>query len=385
MILSASLGAGHDGAAWELGRGLQELGHRIRVEDYLGCFPLRIGQLIRAVYGLQLRLAPWAYEAIFRVWYLGRPVRAALAVALRLLTGRRLRRLLADPAVSVVVCTYPLQALVLGRERRRGRLSVPLVTFVTDFGVHPLWIHAGTDLTVCVHEGSAAEARRRTDRPVVAAGPVVRPEFRRGPLERAAARRALGLPPDAALALVLAGSWGVGDVARTFEDLHATGRWVPVVVCGRNVALRERLAARGYGVVMGWTDRMHELMSAADVLVQNEGGLSCMEAFAVGLPVVTFRPLAGHGRVNAALMDAAGVATVVRRPGELADVLDRAAGPGRAGLVGAGRAVFSGDPAAEVDRLIRAHRPVLHRRPAGRGPRDGRGPAPGVEPMVGSA
>ena len=354
-MLSASLGAGHDGAAQELARRLAGRGYRAPVVDYLGCFPLRIGAALRGVYRLQLRMAPWAYEATFRVWYLGPALRGVLTAVLGLLTRRRLARLLADPAVCAVVSTYPLQSLVLGRARCRGRLGVPVATFITDFGVHPLWIHPGVDLTICVHGASADEARRRTARPVVAAGPAVRPEFRRGPVDRAAARRELGLPPEARVALVVAGAWGVGDVEATFDELHATGSWVPVAACGANEALRARLAARGYGLALGWTDGMHELMSAADVLVQNAGGLSCMEAFAVGLPVVTFRPLAGHGRVNAARMHAAGVAEVAGPGSGLAAALDRAAGPDRERLVAAGRAVFSGDAAAAVDRLVRHH------------------------------
>jgi processive 1,2-diacylglycerol beta-glucosyltransferase len=353
LVLSASLGAGHDGAADELARRLAGRGYRTRVEDYLGCLPLRIGAALRAVYRVQLRRAPWAYEATFRVWYLGRGLRTALTVVLELLTRRRLGRLLADPAVCAVVSTYPLQSLVLGRARQRGRLRVPVATFITDFGVHPLWIHPGVDLTICVHDASAEAARRRTPRPVVAAGPAVRPEFRAGPADRDGARRALGLPVDARVALIVAGSWGVGDVSATFDRLHATGTWMPVAACGGNEALQARLASRGYGLALGWTDRMHELMSAADVLVQNAGGLSCMEAFALGVPVVTFRPLPGHGRVNAALMQAAGVVEVAAPGSDLAAVLERAVGPDRDRLVAAGRAVFSGDAAAAVDRLVR--------------------------------
>ena len=44
---------------------------------------------------------------------------------------------------------------------------------------------------------------------------------------------------------------------------------------------------------------MPALMAAADALVENAGGLTCMEAFAVGLPVITFQPIAGHGKDNA--------------------------------------------------------------------------------------
>ena len=60
------------------------------------------------------------------------------------------------------------------------------------------------------------------------------------------------------------------------------------------------------GTVIGWTDEMPALMAAADGLVENAGGLTAMEAFAAGVPVVTFHPIAGHGKENAKTMATSG-------------------------------------------------------------------------------
>ena len=355
VVLSASLGAGHDGAAFELARRLRLRGYRAEVRDYLACLPLGVGAMVRGVYRAQLRVAPWAYEATFRVWYLGRPLRWLLLMALAALSGRRVRRLLASPDLVGVVSTYPLPSMVLGRERQAGRLRVPVTTYVTDFGVHPLWISPGVDLTLCVHESAADEARSRTRRRVRATGPAVAPRFK----PRTSMREGLGIPTGQPVALIVAGSWGVGDVEMTFDTLARADAWFPVVVCGRNDVLARRLRARRQGLVIGWTERMPELMAAADVLVENAGGLSCMEAFAVGLPVVTFRPLAGHGRRNAACMAAAGVVHVARQSSELSAALAAVRSSHRCELAAAGRAMFRSDPAAEIDAEIAASRPEV--------------------------
>ena len=55
-------------------------------------------------------------------------------------------------------------------------------------------------------------------------------------------------------------------------------------------------------MALGWRDDVPDLMAAADVLVHNAGGLSCTEALVAGLPVVTYRPIPGHGRANAAVL-----------------------------------------------------------------------------------
>jgi UDP-N-acetylglucosamine:LPS N-acetylglucosamine transferase len=104
----------------------------------------------------------------------------------------------------------------------------------------------------------------------------------------------------------------------------------PVVVCGRNEALRTRLRAAGLPYVFGWVGDMATLMAACDVMVQNAGASSTLEAFATGLPVATYRSLVGHGRTNAAVLDDAGLAVWVREGEELSGAL-RALTSGRGG------------------------------------------------------
>jgi len=128
----------------------------------------------------------------------------------------------------------------------------------------------------------------------------------------------------------------------------ASGRYTPIAACGRNEELRCALAERPQGRAIGWTDEMPALMAACDVLVQNAGGLTCMEAFAVGLPVVTYLPIPGHGRQNGEEMEQAGVAAYVRSSEELVPTLDRVTSLAGRRQVTAGRAMFSGDAADEI-------------------------------------
>jgi hypothetical protein len=95
---------------------------------------------------------------------------------------------------------------------------------------------------------------------------------------------------------------------------------------------------------------MPALMAAADALVENAGGLTAMEALAVGLPVVSFRPIAGHGKENTAEMQQAGVSRVAKRPTDLLQLLDVVTQPGptKQAMVDAGKAMFVANPADHV-------------------------------------
>lgn len=362
LVVSASMGAGHDGAAQELSRRLEASGARIRTVDFLEAAP-RTGKLLRGAYELQLSAAPWSYEGLYRVWFLVPLLCKPVVALLGFIFGRRILRWSKEWRPDVIISTYPLASVVLGRYRCKGRIAVPVATFLTDFAVHPLWLHAGVDMHLCVHPQTADAVRRCCPASSVAApGPLVSGPFRSATLDRREARRLLGLPEEAAVVLIVAGSWGVGDLEATFEEVSATGRYVPVAVCGHNERLRRRLEGRG-GVVLGWTDKMPQLMAASDVLLQNGGGLTCMEAFAAGLPVVSFRPIPGHGRQNAADMARAGVAAFAKVPSELMTTLEAAATlPGRA-MANRARQMFSDDAAVRVVELAGRRSPTT---PAGR-------------------
>ena len=124
---------------------------------------------------------------------------------------------------------------------------------------------------------------------------------------------------------------------------------------------------------------MPALMHAADVLVQNAGGLSSLEAFATGLPVASYRCIPGHGLTNAAALEEAGAAVWIRDPARLktvlCDLIDGALGLSQRAV---GLALFAaegeGGPAAEIGRVhhsalpppsVPAHRTRRHR-PAAR-------------------
>jgi processive 1,2-diacylglycerol beta-glucosyltransferase len=352
LIVSASMGAGHDGAARELGRRLERAGQRAEIRDLLDAAPLRLGRLLRWVYELELRHAPRAYDRTYQLWYRAPWLCPLVSWLTCLLTRRRLMRWVRRSGASAVVSTYPLATLSIGRLREIGRLRVPAINFITDFGVHPLWVHKGMDLNLAVHPLAAEEARRRTGRPAVACGPLVADCFASAKRERdrAATRAALGLGPSDVAVLVVAGSWGVGDVEETVAAVAEGPGLVPVVACGRDELLRRRLlrhaaTAGRRSVVLGWTEQMPEVMAACDALVENAGGLTSLEALRAGLPVVSFRPIAGHGRANTAMMAATGVSRAATDRDELLACLAEVTrpGPGRRALIEAGRAIFAAD------------------------------------------
>ncbi|MCU1456565.1 MAG: glycosyl transferase group 1 [Actinomycetia bacterium] len=360
LIVSASMGAGHDGAARELQRRLHARGHEAEVVDLLDMAPLGGGKLLKWSYELQLKFAPWTYQLTYRLWFLMPFLYGPVVWFDTFVTRRRMRRTINAMDPDAVVSTYCLATLVLGNMRRKGWLRVPVVTFLTDFAVHPLCVHPSVDLDLGVSPSAAAAALERGAPVASAPGPLVSERFRVGVPSRAAVRSELGLGPDERAVLVVAGSWGVGEVVDTVRTLGREGLYHPITVCGKDTELKARLDQLGIGTVVGWTSEMPSLMAAADALVENAGGLTAMEAFASGLPVITFNAIPGHGRDNGARMEVAGVSIYARSEEELAPALALATtpGPDRDLMIENARALFAGDAADDVLALAGSRAPV---------------------------
>lgn len=318
------MGDGHDAVASEIARRLTEQGDTVRTLDLLACLPLGFGTAIRGFYAGMLRFAPWLYDDIWHHIVDSPPGKTVSPDPVERLALPRLRAAIAGFRPDAVVPTFHIAAQAAGRLRATGELAAPVTVLVTELVVHRSWIHEANDRHVTLHPVAAAEAADRGARDALAAAPVVGPRYLTPPAES-------GLPGDVkervgerVPVLVTAGAWGAGGVVSTARQVAATRRYAAVVLCGRNERLGNRLAGAPGVVPLSWRDDVPLLLTGAAVVVQNGGGLACWEALALGRPVVTFRPLPGHGEAAAARLDDLGLAPWARTPADLTAALDRA-------------------------------------------------------------
>ncbi|WP_228010385.1 MGDG synthase family glycosyltransferase [Nonomuraea phyllanthi] len=336
LILTAAMGTGHDGVAAELAARLAAENADVEIIDVLRLFPLRLGPALRRWYHWMILRAPWLYELIYQVFFLGKrtsgtssgtspgtsPAASSSTSPLTMLAVPRLRRLVEARPPDEVVSTFHLAAQITGRLRERGGLACPSTVLVMDFSVHRLWLHGGNDRYLCPNPDIIGHIAARTHRPALRCAPVVRPDFARATADPGRVAGRLGVDPGDRLVLVSGGSWGVGEIVATARAVAASGRYTPLVLCGNNAVLRRRLDEAGVGPALGWRDDLPELMASAHALVDNGSGLTCQEAFAAGLPVVVHRPIPGHGRDGARAMAALGASLHTGSEPELLEALD---------------------------------------------------------------
>lgn len=313
LILSAPVGAGHDAAARGVASDLEACGATVEIDDGLALIGPIVHHMVVDGYRAQLEHAAWSWRLMYRITRFPRLIRFA-GFLLSLPCRRRMLQRIERSGCDRVVSSYPLVSAVLASLRRRGQLPVPCSTLVTDFDPHPAWVHPDLDANLSVGGGLPELTPMRP--PV----PVTRPD----PQGRRRMRERLGVAPGDRLALIVGGAWGVGNLHGAARAAAGTHGVHPVVVTGRNDPLRLRLEhdpALAGASVLGFTDEMPALMQAADVLIQNAGGLTCLEGFAGGVPVVMFDPLPGHGEDNARRMADEGLVAMTGCPQELSRLL----------------------------------------------------------------
>lgn len=330
LILSAAIGEGHDLPARVLAAELaaEAPDTETSIVDSLAVvgWPLdRVAEIASSFH------SDWG-NRIFDIeyWLTARfaPTRRLAGALLCALGGRRtLRRVVAERA-DIIVSTYPGATEVLGRLRRRGRLQVPVVSAITDLAALRYWAHPGVDLHLVTHPESVTEVRSIAgETEVVPVRGLDSADFL-VPRDRLAARRDLGLPEAPKIVVVSGGGWAVGDLAGAVEAGLELGETLVIVLCGRNEGVRQRLEA-AYGDnarvrVIGFTDRMGDLLAAADALIHSTAGLTVLEALMRGCPTISYGWGRGHIRANNQAFVRFGLADVALDRPQLERALRRA-------------------------------------------------------------
>jgi UDP-N-acetylglucosamine:LPS N-acetylglucosamine transferase len=299
LLLSGSLGMGHDALAQACVTSLEAGGWSTRTLDAMQLLGRGGGSAGEMVFRAMLAV-PGLYDA-FHFAALrpgGALALAADAAARRRLVPRLREHLDREPAdLAISVFATGASAASALAERYPGMSHV---VYCTDVTPHRLWVHQNVDLYLVTSAvAEAAVLRFRPDAHVLVIPGAVRAGFYCPPAQQAA-RAQNGIPVQERCVLLMSGAWGLGPVAAAAEALASAGVHV-LAVAGRNARLERRLRAvaeRQPRVrAFGFTDRIPELMAAADLVITSSGD-TCAEARTVGRPLLLLDVVPGHGRDN---------------------------------------------------------------------------------------
>lgn len=364
LLMMSDTGGGHRASAQALKAGYEELyPGRFQIDivdvitDYL---PFPLNQLPKA-YPILSNDMPWMWKFLYSSQdplSLGN----GLMVSGSWIAQNGVQRLFEKMRPDLIVSVHPLFQLVSLWVMQKMQWRAPLVTVVTDLTTgHPRWFDPGVDACYVPSQVTYDLARQAGLRPdqLFLFGLPIRPAFARATRTKPELRSALRMDVDLPAVLLIGGGEGVGPVeeiaAELATQLTAGGKAAGqiVVICGRNKSLQERLQARTWPLpvtVNGFVDNMPDWMAACDCVVTKAGPGTIAEALISGLPIVLSGFIPGQEEGNVPYVVDNGVGEYSPNPREIAAIVARWFGPGRASLpVMAARARELGHPQATFD------------------------------------
>jgi processive 1,2-diacylglycerol beta-glucosyltransferase len=299
VMLSGSIGMGHDQLAEACSTSLRSDGWSTQTLDLMRLLGRGADSVADGVFRAMLSV-PGLYDAFhFAALREGSRLAEITDAAARNRLLPRLRRLLDANPADLVISVFATGASAMSSLYDRYPLARHVV-FCTDVTPHRLWVHQGVDLyLVTSHAAEQAVRRFAPQARVLVVQAPVREAFYHPPAQ-SAARQRLDIPQADPCVLLTTGAWGLGPVAEAAEALGDAGVHV-LAVAGRNAKLEHRLlaAAERQPLVhaFGFSNRIPELMAAADLVVTSSGD-TCTEARVIGRPLLLLDVVQGHGRDN---------------------------------------------------------------------------------------
>jgi len=328
LFASAGVGAGHNQASRALMAGLRRADPTIRTEwiDVLDVANPLFRLYYAGGYAAMVTRFPRIYGLGYRFTDHPRGPRRTLAERRRLWTERwAIRRLtpwLLARRPAVVVGTHFLIPPFVGRLIERGVEGLRQMVVITDHCLHRYWCAEHVERFFVPDENGRdrlVDFGVADDR-IVVSGIPVHPKWT-DPIDAAAARAAWELPEGRPMILMTGGTnFTVGRIdALALRLCRRIPHALVLVLAGTNKKLLGRLAARPEATgdspqlrPVGFTDRVHELVQLADLVITKTGALTVTECVTKAAALLVLKPVPGQEAQNARWLRDHGAAVCAR-------------------------------------------------------------------------
>lgn len=275
--------------------------------------------------------------------------------------GKILENIFLRQKPDVIIGTHFFPMEVAAYLKCSGRINARLITVLTDFLPHSVWISPCVDTYVIGSSAGREELLERgvSKQRIHLLGIPIDPKFSK-PLNKSELQQRLGLRTDRFTVLVCSGGFGTGPMAELVQALNRVRTPLQIlVVTGKNSALLRRLESAQEPTphalqLYGFIDNMEELMTVSDLMITKPGGLSSAEAMAKGLPLLLVAPIPGQETRNARTLCRQRIAMLARNLREYPGIVQQLCqDPGRLQeMARLGKAASFPDAADSVARLV---------------------------------
>lgn len=324
LIMSASTGGGHNRAARAIkeeltNKSIDGITIDCEIIDSLKIVNGTMDKLISRGYEKSAKYTPKAWGGVYKLTETNLISRNEFKDnPLTSLVSRKLKKLIEIKKPDLIIGTHPFPMIALSTLKRNSisyannesntfteslhkyyeNLNIPpLVTVLTDYTTHSAYIQNEIDYYIAGHEyvkELLIEDGIDSDK-IKPYGIPVEKSFL-SHRDRAVVLSELNLDPNKFTVLLMGGSFGAGSIKDTLSELISIDRdFQIIVVAGRNKSLKDKLdktiALNQDNIdkkicVLGFTDKMNDLLASVDILVSKPGGLTTTESLLKEVPMI---------------------------------------------------------------------------------------------------
>ncbi|MFT5169639.1 MAG: processive 1,2-diacylglycerol beta-glucosyltransferase [Candidatus Omnitrophota bacterium] len=309
-VIHATAGAGHLKAAEAVYYGLRKYtDHDVKIIDALDHTSGIFKSMYAGTYLFLIKHFPRVWGVSFAVIDIPalQPFIRWFRRIYNHINASNLEKLLIERQFDCIIMTHFMPTEITASLKRQRKINAKLITCVTDFDVHRIWLAEGVD-GYCVASDWTKNRIQTLGIPenkVTVTGIPTNERFSAA-YDVAELKSSMGLEKDRFTVLVATGSFGIGPIEEIIRELD---EFQVVVVCGHNKTLFKTLTDKKYAnaKVFGLVDNMHELMALSNAMVTKPGGLSISEALVTQLPLIFFNPIPGQETGNIKVLATYGV------------------------------------------------------------------------------
>ena len=317
LIMSASTGGGHNRAARAIkeeleSRTINGISIKCEIIDSLKLVNNTMDKVISRGYEKSAIYTPKAYGSVYRFSETSIVSKNEFKTnPLTSLMARKFKHLLNECKADLIIGTHPFPMIALSTLKKNNTIRSlskienlhksnnlnipPMISVLTDYTTHSTWIQNEIDYYIVGHEyvKELLAYEGVNSKKIKAFGIPVEKSFLKH-RNKDTVLKEFGLSPNKLTILLMGGSFGAGNIKETLEELLAIDRDFQIlVITGKNEHLKDKLSKMLDSTVhnkkvclLGYTDKMNDILASIDVLISKPGGLTTTEALLNNVPMI---------------------------------------------------------------------------------------------------